>query len=206
MTAPIKSPIWQPSAARTVIITPPSFVRARGLVQTVYPLSWGMKSSADNLDYYLDASEVLCCTKDYIARVDASVISGDITISWVSVVDGMAALYLGGGTPGTTQCIQVDMHTQQGRIISQPMLIGIDTTVPLTAPETVPRLPDYTAIPPNALTGPDKKILTLGPSVTTLTATEPLLTPDRLQRLLTLDGKVLTDADYSAHTDILLIA
>lgn len=206
MTIPIKSPIWQPSAARTVIITPPSFVRARGLVQTVYPLSWGMKSSADNLDYYLDASEVLCCTKDYIARVDASVISGDITISWVSVVDGMAALYLGGGTPGTTQGIQVDMHTQQGRVISQPMLIAIDSTVPLTAPEVVPHLPDCTSIPPNAIQIQGGSILTLGPSVVSLTATELLLTPDETQYLTTPDGKPLTDADYYSHTDILLIA
>lgn len=160
MTAPITSPIWRPSAVRTVIITPPSFIRARGLVQTVYPLSWGMKSSADNLDYYLDVSEVLRCTHDHIAGVEVSVVAGDITVSWVSVINGLAAVYLGGGSPGVMQGLQVTVYTQQGRVISQPMLLAIDSMVDNTTAEAVPELADGTPVPPNAIGFEMSNILT----------------------------------------------
>ena len=211
MTPPIRSPVWRPSPVRTVVITPPTFIRARGLVQKVMPLSWGLKTSADNLDYYLDASELLCCTKDYIASVTATPIASsggepDVAVSWVSIIDGMAALFLGGGTPGTVQQIQVDMTTQQGRVISQPMLVEIASDGVKADPEPVPTLSDGTPIPPNALLTPDGDVVTVSPPIISLLSRVFILTPSGSAMITTPDGHPILAGQYASHTPIFLIA
>lgn len=164
MTAPIPSPIWQPACARTIAIPEPTNLRARGLVASIIPLSWAPKSSAENFDFSLDASGILCCTNDYIAHVSASVptaqgLPADLSVSWCSIVNGLACVFLGGGEPGTTQTVNVEITTQQGRVISQDVLIAIVSGLASTA-NPVPELSDGTPIPPNAMQTPvDSEIL-----------------------------------------------
>ncbi len=151
MIAPIPSPIWQPACARTIVIPEPTNLRARGLVASVISVSWAPKSSAENFDFSLNTSEILCCTNDYIAHVAASVptaqgLPTDLSVSWCSIVNGLACVFLGGGEPGTTQTVSVEITTQQGRVISQDVLIAIVSGL-ASAANPVPTLSDGTPIP-----------------------------------------------------------
>lgn len=214
MTAPIPSPIWQPACARTIAIPEATNLRARGLVASTILLSWAPKSSAENFDFSLDASEILCCTNDYIAHVSASVptaqgVPTDLSVSWCSIVNGLACVFLGGGDPGTTQTVNIEITTQQGRVISQDVLIAIASGT-ISAPNPVPALSDGTPVPPNAIRLPDSSILSLRTSVTDQTYFD-LLLPDGtslqnsmltnipyLSDLLLPDGAALQDADGNA--------
>ncbi|ANA12938.1 phage fiber-tail adaptor protein [Acetobacter oryzifermentans] len=163
MIAPVPSPIWQPACARTIAIPEPANLRARGLVASIISISWAPKSSSDNFDFSLDASGILCGTGDYIAQVEASVATSqgrptDLAVSWCSVVNGLACVFLGGGEPGTTQTVSVEITTQQGRIISQDVLLAIVSGVAST-PNPVPTLADGTPVPPNAMRDSDASIL-----------------------------------------------
>lgn len=209
MTAPIPSPIWQPACARTIAIPEPTNLRARGLVASIIPLSWAPKSSAENFDFSLDASEILCCTNDYIAHVSASVptaqgLPADLSVSWCSIVNGLACVFLGGGEPGTTQAVNVEITTQQGRVISQDVLIAIVSGLASTA-NPVPELTDGTPVPPNALRLPDNSILTLDRSHTNQISLDRLLSTDGTH-LTSPSGTDLLNQIFQTRTDILLIA
>ncbi|WP_456304458.1 phage fiber-tail adaptor protein [Acetobacter senegalensis] len=165
MIAPIPSPIWQPAAARVIPISAPANLRTRGLVPEIVTLSWAPKSSADNFDFSLDLSEILSCTADYIASVTARVTTAtgsgsDLVVLWVSIVNGLACVFLGSGLPGTTQTVRVVVGTQQGRVIAQEVLLSINSYSQATSPQPVPTLPDGTPVPPNAIRLPDGSILT----------------------------------------------
>ncbi|GLH29744.1 hypothetical protein WSS15_23940 [Acetobacter pasteurianus] len=201
MTAPIPSPIWQPAASRVIPIAAPANLRTRGLVPEIVTLSWAPKSSADHFDFSLDLSEILSCTGDYVASVSASVptatgVAADLAVLWTSIVNGLACVFLGGGEPGTTQTVSVEITTQQGRIISQDVLIAIASGVAST-PNPVPTLADGTPVPPNAMRLPDKSILSLGASVTDQTYFD-LLLPDGTS----LQNSMLTNTPYLS--DLLL--
>lgn len=145
-------------------IAAPANLRTRGLVPEIVTLSWAPKSSADNFDFSLDLSNILACTGDYISQVDASVptstgLPTDLTPLWASVVNGLACVFLGGGTPGTTQTVRVKVTTQQGRVVTQDVLLSIGTYSPATPPQSVPTLPDGTPVPPNAIQPSDGAIL-----------------------------------------------
>ncbi|WP_259329174.1 hypothetical protein [Acetobacter pasteurianus] len=73
-------------------------------------------------------------------------------------MNGLACVFLGGGEPGTTQTVNVEITTQQGRVISQDVLIAIVSGT-ASAPNPVPTLPNGTPIPPNAIQLPDGVIL-----------------------------------------------
>lgn len=159
---PLPSPIWQPSISRTLILPAPSLLRSAPTYPSSF-LVWPKKNSAENFDFSLDASEVLRGTNDYIAHVSASVTTAqglptDLSVSWCSIVNGLACVFLGGGEPGTTQTVNVEITTQQGRIISQDVLIAIVSGA-ASAPNPVPTLSDGTPIPPNAMRLPEGSIL-----------------------------------------------
>lgn len=165
MTAPIPSPTWQPAAARVIPIAAPANLRTRGLVPEIVTLSWAPKSSAEQFDFSLDLSGMLECTGDYAASVLASIptatgMKTDLTVLWVSIVNGLACVFLGGGQPGTTQTVRVSITTQQGRVIVQDIQLAIDVFSEPATPQPVPTLPDGTPVPPNAIRLPDGSILT----------------------------------------------
>lgn len=209
MTAPIPSPIWQPACARTIAIPEATNLRARGLVASTILLSWAPKSSAENFDFSLDASKILCCTNDYISHVSASVLTAqglptDLSVSWCSIVNGLACVFLGGGDPGTTQTVNVKITTQQGRVILQDVLIAIANGT-ASAPNPVPTFPDGTPVPPNALRLPDNSILALDRSHTSQISLDRLLSTDGTH-LTSPSGTDLLNQIFQTRTDILLIA
>lgn len=209
MTPPIPSPIWQPACARTIVISEPTNLRARGLVASIIPLSWAPKSSAENFDFSLNASEILCCTNDYISHVSASVLTAqglptDLSVSWCSIVNGLACVFLGGGEPGTTQTVNVEITTRQGRLISQDVCIAISSGIG-RAPNPVPILSDGTPVPPNALRLPDNFILALDRSHTSQVSLDRLLSTDGTH-LTSPSGVDLLNQIFQTRTDVLFIA
>ncbi|GAN69273.1 phage fiber-tail adaptor protein [Acetobacter orleanensis] len=170
MTAPLPSPNWQPAAARTIPLTRPPGLRLRGLVAEEVCLAWAPKASGDNLDFTLDPQSWLCGTGDYLASVQADVLtatgtSTDLTVVWTTLLHGMACVFLGGGVPGTVQQVRVAVTTQQGRSLVQPIAVAILAEAPAAEPQPVPCLADGTPVPPNAIALPGGAILT-GPSGT----------------------------------------
>lgn len=156
MIAPIPSPTWQPAAARVIPMVAPANLRTRGLVPEIVTLSWAPKSSAEQFDFSLDLTGILECTGDYAASVLASIPTAtgtatDLTVLWVSIVNGLACVFLGGGQPGTTQTVRVSVTTQQGRVIYQDILLAIDVFSEPAPAQPVPTLPDGTPVPPNAM-------------------------------------------------------
>ncbi|MGO3518090.1 MAG: phage fiber-tail adaptor protein [Acetobacter cibinongensis] len=165
MTAPLPSPGWQPAPERSVPLGLAPSLRVRGLLAESLSLSWCPKSSADTLDFSLDATAWLQDTTDYLASISATVSSAtglptDLRVQWVSLVSGMACLFLAGGAPGTIQTVLVTLGTQQGRSLTQPVRIAILPDVPATQPPAPPQLPDGTPVPPNALALSSSVVLT----------------------------------------------
>ncbi|RCL09353.1 hypothetical protein BJI49_02895 [Acetobacter pasteurianus] len=191
-----------------MILPAPSLLRSA----PTYPSSllvWPKKNSAENFDFSLDASEVLRGTNDYIAHVSASVttaqgLSTDISVSWCSIVNGLACVFLGGGEPGTTQTVNLEITTQQGRVISQDVFIAIVSGV-ASAAKPVPALSDGTPVPPNALRLPDKSILALDSSHTNQISLDRLLSTDGTH-LTSSSGVDLLNQIFQTRTDVLLIA
>ncbi|MCG4261396.1 hypothetical protein K6W36_12550 [Acetobacter senegalensis] len=166
MIAPIPSPIWQPAAARVIPISAPANLRTRGLVPEIVTLSWAPKSSADHFDFSLDMSEILDATGDHIAfieRVDIPTASGDptqLTVLWSSIVNGLACIMLGGGTPGETEEVIVYVVTQQGRRLAPKVLLAVTSETAATVPNPAPTMSSGVPVPPNAIQLPSVSILT----------------------------------------------
>ncbi|WP_456304105.1 phage fiber-tail adaptor protein [Acetobacter pasteurianus] len=209
MPPPIPFPIWQPAWAQTIVIPEPTNLRARGLVASIIPLSWAPKSSAKNFDFSLNASEILCCTNDYIFHVSASVLTAqglptDLSVSWCSIVDGLTCVLLGGGEPGTTQTVNVEITTQQGRVISQDVLIAIVSGVASIA-NPVTEFSDRNPVISNALRLPDNSILALDRSHTNQISLDRLLSTDGTH-LTSPSGADLLNQIFQTWTDVLFIA
>lgn len=166
MIAPIPSPTWQPAAARVIPISAPANLRTRGLVPEIVTLSWAPKSSADHFDFSLDLSAILDATGDHIAaieRVDIPTASGDPTqlaVLWSSIVNGLACIMLGGGTPGEIEEIVVYVVTQQGRRLAPKVLLAITSETAATEPTPAPTMGNGIPVPPNAIRLPSGFILT----------------------------------------------
>lgn len=162
MTAPIPSPIWQPAASRVIPIAAPANLRTRGLVPEIVVLSWAPKLSSENFDFSLCACEYLKGTGDYLASVSVEITGPDnaLVASWASIVNGMACVFLGSGTPGGLYSVNARCLTQQGRVIPANVALSIDRSGVSTPPQPVPTLPDGTGIAPNAVQIPDTSILT----------------------------------------------
>lgn len=120
---------------------------------------------ADALDYTLTPAAWLEGTGDTLASVTASVPTAtgqdtDMAVLWVTIIQGMASVFLGSGPPDTVQTVQMVLHTVQGRSVTVSMQLYISTESAATLPPQVPTLPDGTPIPPNALLAPQGVITT----------------------------------------------
>lgn len=165
MTAPLPSPGWQPAPERILPLGLAPSLRVRGLLAENLCLSWCPKSSADTLDFTLEATAWLRNTSDYLASISATVPSAtgqptDLHVQWASLVSGMACLFLAGGVPGSVQTVLVTLGTQQGRSLTQPVRLAIVPDVPASPPGESPHLPDGTPVPPNALALSSSVVLT----------------------------------------------
>ncbi|MFT9064578.1 MAG: hypothetical protein ABF430_12310 [Acetobacter persici] len=166
MTAPIPSPVWQPAASRVIPIAAPANLRTRGLVPEIVTLSWAPKSSADHFDFSLDLSAILDQTGDHLAAIEqvdiptASGLPTELTVLWSSVVQGLACIMLGGGSPGEIEQIVVYVVTQQGRRLAPRVELAITAATDATTPTPAPTMPGDIPVPPNAIQLPDGTILT----------------------------------------------
>ncbi len=158
-------PGWQPASARVlpVMITPGLCLRGQLAEQVVQ--AWPARSSADALDYTLTPAAWLQGTGDTLASVTASVLTAtgqntDLAVLWVSIIQGMACVFLGSGPPDTVQTVQMVLHTVQGRSVTVNVQLYIGTESAATLPPRVPTLADGTPIPPNALLAPQVVIIT----------------------------------------------
>jgi len=170
VTAPLPSPNWQPSPVRTIAVPTATNLRARSLVPLSVSISWAPKSSADNLDFTLDATDWLAGTGDYLMAPSASVPSAtglqtDLAVLYATLINGMAVIHLGGGAPGTTQQVLVALTTQQGRRKSLLVTIAITDETDATAPGSVPTTVTGCQLPPNAIQLPNGSILTINSGI-----------------------------------------
>ncbi len=132
----------------------------------IVTLSWAPKSSADHFDFSLDLSAILSQTGDYLAGIErveiptASDLPSQLAVLWSSVVQGLACIMLGGGTPGITEQIVVYVVTQQGRRLAPRIELAITSETDATEPTPPPSMDGGIPVPPNAIQLPDGTILT----------------------------------------------
>lgn len=160
MMGPIPSPIWQPAAQRIIPLVVMGNLRTRGVVPDVVARTLVPKSASDILDYYLDVSEWLKGTGDYLQSVSVTSAGSNFDILCVTLVNGFACVIIGGGNPGIKYTFYITVFTQQGRKLTQPLSISILPGLTNTPAQPVPTLPDGTPVPPNAIRLPDGSILT----------------------------------------------
>lgn len=161
----VLAPGWQPASARVlpVMINPGLCLRGQLAEQVVQ--AWPARSSADALDYTLTPAAWLEGTGDTLASVTASVPTAtgqdtDLAVLWVTIIQGMACVFLGSGPPDTVQTVQMVLHTVQGRSVTASVQLYISAESAATLPPQVPTLADGTPIPPNALLAPQGVITT----------------------------------------------
>ncbi|PHY94245.1 hypothetical protein CSR02_06180 [Acetobacter pomorum] len=155
----VLAPGWQPASARVlpVMIAPGLCLRGQLAEQVVQ--AWPARSSADALDYTLTPAAWLQSTGDTLAKVEASVPTAtgqntDLAVLWVTIIQGMACVFLGSGPPDTVQTVQMVLHTVQGRSVTVNVQLYISAQSAATPPPQMPTLADGTPIPPNAVLAP----------------------------------------------------
>lgn len=172
--------------------------------------SWAPKAPADVLEFALDPRRWLADAGDTLLSVSATVpdpvTSSDLTVLWCGKVNGLAVVCLAGGQPNTLVPVSLTLHTLQGRRHTEAVTVQINMD---SEPDDVPDWPslaDGTPILPNALTDPDGRVLTLGPSQIQKISVAQLLSPDRAGHLTSPAGVPLLNQVFRSATDTLLLA
>lgn len=175
-------------------------------------LEWPLKYSADKLEYGVDCTAWLQEGADTLGPISVYASPDGLSVGWPTImrdpVTGRvyAVVYLGGGIAGEAYAVTFILKTTQARTKTETVRLSVNSHSAQSDSVNVPRLPDGTPVPPNAIRAPNCSILTLGPSVTRLVSTDNILTVDGQRHLTTPNGRALLDAKYQSHTDVLLIA
>ncbi|MGV4857118.1 phage fiber-tail adaptor protein [Acetobacter senegalensis] len=213
MTGPGNLPYvgWEVDQQRSIPLSYSKMTACSCQVSYSLP-SWPSKVSADTLDYAVDCTSWLKNGADTLGPFSVMVEPEGLDILWPTVMRNpdtgrvYAVVCLSGGSTGQTYTITFLLTTLLGRTRTTAIQLPVNTLWSQKRHRGGISLPDGTPVAPNSLQTPDGSILTLGPSVTSLVSTTRLVTVDDRRHLTTPSGRPLLDAEYQAHTDILLIA
>ncbi|AQS88284.1 hypothetical protein AA101099_1760 [Neoasaia chiangmaiensis NBRC 101099] len=155
---------WTVAPSRTLPLAAPSQRPLVGLRQAALSLVWIPKAPTDLLDFALDPTDWLADSGDMLSSMQvvlpAAQIMGDLVALWAGPLNGMAAVFLAGGQPGTNVTIAVQIETAAGRRHTEQVSVQINAATSAGAVASAPILSGGYGIAPNLLRLADGTFLT----------------------------------------------
>ena len=136
-TGPANS-VWHPSSARRVIVDGFNTLSRGSGVSAPSLLVWPQKDPVDVLDYEIDFSPAIIGNDaDGLASVDVTITpsgAGDVTATRIAADGAVAAVWLSGGTSGTTYAVQIAVQTRTGRTMRRTILLPVTSLSSVDVP------------------------------------------------------------------------
>jgi hypothetical protein len=107
--------VWTPSGHRIIPLWDYAGTSPRGQPGTPLPLRWPDKPALAVFDFSLDATGLLGSATDTMTLAIGS--TGPLALVMSTVLAGVATLWLGDGTPGGDNVVDLTLATASGRLV-----------------------------------------------------------------------------------------